>query len=57
GPSTLLRAGQRPDAEGSSRATGELTLAPLAMGDYLIEMSYDVAGTTERVLTAIRVVP
>lgn len=57
GPSTLLRAGQRPDPDGSTRATGDLTLAPLAMGDYLIEMSYDVAGSTQRVLTAIRVVP
>jgi VWFA-related protein len=49
--------GQRPDPDGSTRATGDLTLAPLAMGDYLIEMSYDVAGSTQRVLTAIRVVP
>lgn len=49
--------GQRPDPDGSSRATGDLTLAPLAMGDYLIELSYDVAGSTQRALTAIRIVP
>lgn len=49
--------GRRPDPDGSTRATGELVLAPLAMGDYIIEMSYDVAGGTQRVLTAFRVVP
>ncbi|MBI4476465.1 MAG: hypothetical protein HY654_04785, partial [Acidobacteria bacterium] len=49
--------GSRTDAEGSPRATGDLTLAPLAMGDYIIEMSYDVAGSTQRTLIAFRVIP
>lgn len=42
---------------GTNRATGDLTLAPLAAGDYIIEMSYDVAASTQRVLTAFRLVP
>jgi hypothetical protein len=43
----------REDADGSRWRTAELSLAPLATGDYVIEMT---AGT-ERTLTAIRVLP
>jgi hypothetical protein len=43
----------REDADGSRWRTAHITLAPLATGDYIIELS---AGT-ERSLTAIRVLP
>ena len=43
----------RNDADGSRWATAELALAPLAAGDYIIE----VMAETTRTLVAFRVVP
>lgn len=40
-----------------SWATGEVALAPLAAGDYVIKMTISSEGTTRDVLTAFRVVP
>jgi hypothetical protein len=43
----------REDADGSRWRTAQLVLAPLGVGDYVIELS---AGT-EKTLTAFRVMP
>lgn len=48
-----LTAAIRQDADGSRWRRVELTLAPLAVGDYVLEM---MSGT-ERTLTAFRIVP
>jgi len=36
---------------------GEVTLAPLGMGDYLLEVSITQGATTQQVLVAFRIVP
>ena len=46
----------RDDADGSRWRTAELALAPLAPGDYIIELA-DGAGGAGRMLVAFRVVP
>jgi len=43
----------RDEADGSHWRAAELALAPLAPGDYLIELS----GAGERTLSAVRVLP
>jgi VWFA-related protein len=45
------------DADGSRWLSAQATLAPLAPGDYLIEITTMEAGTQKRTLTAFRVVP
>jgi hypothetical protein len=48
----------RDDADGTKWQTAQLALAPLATGDYVIEISRaGGAGTTTRTLVAFRVVP
>jgi len=42
---------------GQRFATAELTLAPLALSDYVIEVSVRRGDKTDKVLTAIRIVP
>jgi hypothetical protein len=51
-----VTAAQREEA-GQRFATAELTLAPLAPGDYLIEVAVRRGDRTEKVLTAFRIVP
>jgi hypothetical protein len=48
-----IEASVRDDADGSRWRTARLALAPLAPGDYIIEMT----SGTERILHAFRVVP
>jgi hypothetical protein len=51
-----VTAGLRED--GRARfATAEVALAPLAAGDYVIELSVKAGAKTEKVFTAVRVVP
>jgi hypothetical protein len=45
------------EATGAQFATAEVTLAPLAQGDYLLEVTARHADTTEKKLVAFRVVP
>jgi hypothetical protein len=45
------------DEGGMRYVTGEITLAPLAFGDYLVEMTVKTAGRPEKVYVAFRVVP
>lgn len=47
--------GRRADADGPSWLTAQLALAPLAVGDYLIELSAE--GGARRTLLAFRIVP
>jgi hypothetical protein len=48
-----VAAASRTDAEGTRWATAELALAPLAPGDYVVEVS----ATGTRTMAAFRVVP
>jgi VWFA-related protein len=57
-----VTASLRDDADGSRWLTAQLALAPLATGDYMIEMTAkaggaDAAATERRSLSAFRVVP
>ncbi len=52
-----LTASVRDDADGSRWQTTELALAPLAPGDYLIELAGRAGGEEKRTLVAFRVVP
>lgn len=52
----LVQIGQR-DEEGVRFATAEITLAPLAQGDYLVEVSIRRGDKEEKRLTAFRIVP
>jgi len=56
-----VTAAVRDDADGSHWQTAQLALAPLAAGDYVIEVSGSVSGgsttDTKRTLVAFRVVP
>jgi VWFA-related protein len=45
------------DEAGAKIVSGELALAPLAAGDYLIETSIVNGDTTQKVLSAFRIVP
>jgi hypothetical protein len=45
------------EADGSRWLTAQAALAPLAAGDYVIELNATVAGAQKRTLTAFRVVP
>ncbi len=45
------------DEDRARLATAELSLAPLAAGDYVIELSLKADGRMEKVMTAIRIVP
>lgn len=38
-------------------ATAELTLVPLGLGDYLLELSVQHGGMADKVIAAFRVVP
>ena len=46
---------ERTDETGQHWLTAEVVLAPLAAGDYIVELSGTVAGAEQKVLTAIRV--
>jgi hypothetical protein len=46
---------ERADANGQRWLTADITLAPLGMGDYVVETSASSLGGTEKVLTAFRV--
>jgi VWFA-related protein len=46
---------ERTDASGQRWSTADVVLAPLAAGDYLIEMSGTIAGAEHKRLTAFRV--
>jgi hypothetical protein len=43
--------------DGIGWASAELGLAPLAPGDYVIRLTWDVAGQASEVLTSFRMVP
>ncbi|OGU32584.1 MAG: hypothetical protein A3K13_11995 [Gemmatimonadetes bacterium RIFCSPLOWO2_12_FULL_68_9] len=43
------------EVTGQRWITADVTLAPLGAGDYVVEVTIEEAGTTRRVLTAIRV--
>jgi len=45
------------EADGSRWLSAHATLAPLAAGDYLIEVTANAGGAQKRTLTAFRVVP
>ena len=47
---------ERTDDSGQRWLTAEVTLAPLAPGDYIIEMSGTSKGMAQTILAAIRVV-
>jgi VWFA-related protein len=46
---------ERTDEAGQRWLTAEVVLAPLAAGDYIVELSGTVSGAEQKVLTAIRV--
>ncbi len=48
--------GQRED-NGVQYATAEVTIAPLAPGDYLVELSVKRGNRTEKLVAALRVIP
>jgi hypothetical protein len=52
-----LTASIRDDADGSRWQTTELALAPLAAGDYLIELASTASSEGKRTLVAFRIVP
>jgi hypothetical protein len=45
------------EADGSHWLSAQAALAPLAPGDYLIEVTATSGGAQQRTLTAFRVVP
>ncbi len=45
----------RTDDRGAVWVTGDITLAPLGAGDYVVEMTFTTAGTEQKTVTAIRV--
>jgi hypothetical protein len=45
------------EADGSRWLSAQAALAPLAPGDYLIEITASDAGAQKRTLTAFRVIP
>jgi hypothetical protein len=45
------------ESDGSRWLSGHATLAPLAAGDYLVEIVGTTSGSQRRTLTAFRVVP
>jgi VWFA-related protein len=45
----------RTDAAGAHWITGDVTLAPLGAGDFVIEMSFTAGGTEHKAVTAVRV--
>jgi VWFA-related protein len=47
----------RDDGDGSRWYSGEVALAPLAPGDYVIEVSTESGGDARRTLVAFRVIP
>jgi VWFA-related protein len=47
----------RTDADGSSWQTADLALAPLAQGDYVVELSLDSAAEPHRTLVPFRIIP
>ena len=52
-----LTAAVREDADGSRWQTAEVALAPLAVGDYVIELAGGAGGERKRTLVAFRIVP
>jgi hypothetical protein len=44
------------EENGARVVTGEVTLAPLAAGDYLVETSIEAGGTTKKILVAFRII-
>jgi VWFA-related protein len=46
---------ERTDDEGQRWLTADVTLAPLAPGDYLVEVTYEAGTSGHQVLTALRV--
>jgi len=47
----------RTDADGSSWQTAEVALAPLAPGDYVVELSLEAAADQKRTLVPFRIIP
>jgi hypothetical protein len=47
----------RDEADGSRWQTAQLALAPLAPGDYVIELAGGAGGEQKRTLVGFRVVP
>jgi hypothetical protein len=47
----------RTDADGSSWHTAEVTLAPLAPADYVIELSLESTPEPHRTLVPFRIIP
>ncbi|HVQ11989.1 MAG TPA: hypothetical protein VMS40_00245 [Vicinamibacterales bacterium] len=45
------------EADGSQWTSAQVTLAPLAPGDYLIELTASAGGSERRTLAAFRVIP
>jgi VWFA-related protein len=45
------------DEEGGKVVSGEVVLAPLAVGDYVLEATITAGTTTQKVLAAFRIVP
>ncbi len=50
-------AASRREDGGAVFASGEVALAPLALGDYLVELAITRGGSQEKTLTAFRIVP
>ncbi len=45
----------RTDDRGATWVMGDITLAPLGAGDYVVEMTFTAGGTEQKTVTAIRV--
>ena len=52
-----VAANARDDGDGSTWQIGELALAPLAPGDYVVEISTDKGGGERRTLVPFRIIP
>jgi Flp pilus assembly protein CpaB len=45
------------DENGAKVVSGEVVLAPLGVGDYVLETTITQGATTQKVLTAFKIVP
>ena len=45
------------DENGARVVSGEVALAPLGMGDYVLEATITQGDTTQKVLAAFRIIP
>jgi hypothetical protein len=57
GPAVSVTTTTRDDADGSRWRTAQVALAPLAAGDYVIELSDPSGDVSKRTLIAFRVIP